>query len=183
MGYPRSRIRAEVACRTMRSEAPRPGRGPMGSVLSFALTGAIGLVRPGISEDEIQRSWGPPSQLRLTRPPSRSYGPVMVFLRDGLVTHMGIYFRNRGNGDEPLPGSNQLVYDLDGRTLIDEFRQRVDQAGSHCDLARDVMYDGEPEVVLRIQESAVTAVFDEAGRLSCLESEPDAPTNIDGVRS
>jgi hypothetical protein len=171
-----------MAGRAMRSEALRLGRGPMDSVLGFALTGAIGLVRPGISQDEVQRAWGAPLQLRLTRPPSLSYGPVMVFLRDRVVTHMGIYFRNLDNGDELLPGSIQLAFDLDGRTLIEEFRQRIDQAGSNCELARDLMYEGEPEVVLRVRESAVTAVFDEAGRLSCLVSEPDAPTNIGEVR-
>ena len=41
-------------------------------------------------------------------------------------------------------------------------------AGLHCTHAVDLMRKGDPEVVLRIDESGVEVVFDEVGRVSCL---------------
>jgi hypothetical protein len=54
------------------------------------------------------------------------------------------------------------------------FRRSISSAGLHCSRADDLMYDREPEVVLRIDESGIEIVFDENGRLSCLaEPIPD----------
>jgi hypothetical protein len=57
----------------------------------------------------------------------------------------------------------------------EEFRRVVAAAGLHCNRAEDLMYEGEPEVVLRIEETGVEVVFDADGRLSSL-TEPMPPS-------
>jgi hypothetical protein len=136
------------------------------SALGFALSGAIGPVRSGVAFDEVIALWGQPTALRLTRPPSRMYGPVMVLLaEDGTVGGLTLVV-----GDQGSPAPFELALDLNAETTLEEFRGAVKQAGRHCDLATEEMYDGESEVVVRVRESGVLAVFDENGHLSCLSS-------------
>ena len=73
-------------------------------------------------------------------------------------------------GDQGPPAPFELALDLNAETTLDEFRRAIEQAGRHCDLASEEMYDGEPEVIVRVRESNVLAVFDENGHLSCLSS-------------
>ena len=136
------------------------------STLGFALSGAIGSVRSGIPFDEVIAVWGEPAEYRLTSPPSRTYGPVMVVMADNeMVGSLTMLVGDRGP-----PAPFEFALDLNAETTLDEFRRTVEQAGRHCDLASEVMYDGEPEVVVRVRESGVLAVFDENGHLSCLSS-------------
>jgi hypothetical protein len=150
---------------------PKDAQSPA-TVLEFAMTGFIGAVGAGMSEEDVVGVWGEPSQTRLTRPPSLSYGPIMLYLRSGVVTHIGVYLRNLESGNHNTANGVQLILDLDSSTSVAEFRRQVNQRGGHCEVASELMYADEPEIVLRVLESAVVAVFDETGRLSSLSSEP-----------
>ena len=131
------------------------------SVIEFLRTRRLGAVSAGISMGEVVGLWGQPSESHLSRPPACSYGPVWLFLRDGKVTHAGIY---PALSSAAGPPGFQFDVPLDEEA----FRRSVVMAGLHCTHAVDLMRKGDPEVVLRIDESGVEVVFDEVGRVSCL---------------
>lgn len=132
------------------------------SILEFVKTGRLGPVGPGIDESTVRELWGEPTDSHLTRPQSLSYGPVMLFLRADHVTHCGVYLE-----DLDSPGPPGFIFDVPVDSVT-SFRRAVDSAGLHFDRAEDETNEGEPEVVLRIKESNVLALFDANGRLSCL---------------
>jgi len=132
---------------------------PPVSVMQFLRNGWLGSVGPGVPYALVHDWWGEPTQIRLTRPPSRSYGPVTIFLRDGVVTHSGIYLARRN-----APGPPGFVLDV-GFQSVDDFNRSIEQAGLHAEqVADDAEDDGES--LFRIRESGVLVVFDAEGRLS-----------------
>ena len=132
------------------------------SITEFLRSRRLGPVSAGVSTAEVVALWGQPTEAHLRRPPAYSYGPVWLFVRDEKVTHAGVY---------PMlsksPGPPGFAFDV-ALESEEAFRRSITRAGLHCSRADDLMYDGEPEVVLRIEESGVEVVFDENGRLSSL---------------
>ncbi|HEY7200083.1 MAG TPA: hypothetical protein VIC57_07730 [Candidatus Dormibacteraeota bacterium] len=129
------------------------------SVAEFLRTGWLGPVGPGMTEAAVRERWGEPTVWRLTRPPSRCYGPVMLVLRDGVITHAGLDMRYAG-----LPGPPGFVFEPELWTL-DGFRGAVERVGLHLEVAVDDAREPEPMTEVRIRESGVAAVFDESGGL------------------
>lgn len=138
------------------------------SVTEFLRTRRLGPVAAGLTMAEVIALWGQPTEVHLSRPPAYSYGPVWLFVRDGKVTHAGVYpALSKALGPPGFACDVALESE-------EAFRRSISGAGLHCSRADELMYDGEPEVVLRIDESGIEVVFDENGRLSCLaEPIPD----------
>ena len=132
------------------------------SVTEFLRSRCLGPVSAGVSMAEVVALWGQPTEAHLSRPPAYSYGPVWLFVRDKKVTHAGVYATLSMS-----PGPPGFAFDV-AVDSEEAFRRSISSAGLHCSRADDLMRDGEPEVVLRIEESGVEVVFDENGRLSCL---------------
>jgi hypothetical protein len=130
------------------------------SVVQFLRTGLLGPGGHGLTEEAVRQLWGEPTDLRLTTPASRSYGPVMVFFRDGTVTHIGVYVEHLGSAGPPGFDFDVPV-DSEGT-----FRRALLAAGLHAERADDEMHEGEPEVVLRVEGSGVLAFFNERGQLA-----------------
>ena len=136
---------------------------PVVSALEFFRSGHLGAVAPGMTETDVRRLWGEPTSYRLTRPPSRIYGPVWLFVSSGVITHGGIYIE-----DLASPGPPGFVLDLPVDSEA-SFTAALEAAKVDYTLATDEMEEGEPEVVLRAHDSGVLAVFDKDGRLACIE--------------
>ena len=131
----------------------------------------LGPVRIGMQLEEMIALWGDPTEFHLSRPPACSYGPLWIGYRihgnkehgyDCRITHAELIVRELSQ-----PGPPGFAFDLpvESQETVSEALARM---GLHTVLAKDQMYPGEPEVVLRVVESGVELVFDEAGRLSCV---------------
>lgn len=139
------------------------------SAVEFLRTGCFAEVRPGTSFQRVRELWGDPTAYRLTSPPSRIYGPVWLFVSGDTVTHAGIYIDDLAS---PAPPGFTLDVPIES---VDAFRTAVAQAGLRLEQADDEMVEGDPEVILRVPQSGVMALFNAAGRLSCIVSRPINP--------
>jgi hypothetical protein len=137
----------------------------------FIRTSELGPVRAGMLLEGVIAIWGQPTEYHLSRPPACSYGPVWIGYsyprdksggRDRRVTHAALMIR-----DLHHPGPPGFVFDLpiDSKDAVTGALAAI---GLHATRAEDLMYAGEPEVVLRVEESGIEMVFDEAGVLSCV---------------
>jgi hypothetical protein len=122
-----------------------------------------------MSLEEVAVLWGEPTEFHLSRPPGCSYGPVWIFYRliengigghTGQVTHAAIMPRELHE-----PGPPGFLFDLPVASES-EVVSALTTLGLHVARAEDLMYPGEPEIVLRVAESGVELLFDAMGRLT-----------------
>ena len=137
----------------------------------FVRSGILGPVRIGMLLEEMVAVWGEPTEFHLSRPPACSYGPLWIGYRldrndadkyDRRITHAAFMVR-----DLQKPGPPGFAFDIPVESQ-EAVTRALATMGLHTTRAEDQMYPGELEVVLRVAESGIELVFDEAGRLSCI---------------
>jgi hypothetical protein len=140
------------------------------SLIEFAATGALGELRPGLTEDEVRELLGEPDDVSLPPAEVWLYGSVEVSFREGAVVLIAVELATP-NAPGGVPAALGVVEDLDPESLLPAVYAALRERGATVELDPSLTSERQVTLVVRAH-SRVSIVFDERCRLHAIFASP-----------